>query len=381
MVFPQKFTRPSRQALDLLLSMLKNYGELTFRVGSKCTLIGLAYLLDDRTFGQLSLFLVVEAIVNNISRFGVDRLILNSGTGVVSLPIRRHALLVGAVAAAGLGSILLAKLPCWLGLSVISGVGAGQFYILIVGKRLHNLISYNRLRVLEFVFRFSVLGICTNLGMTAFGCCIACGYAGLVLWQILRSDSWNNGGLQEYSRFSLFAIYSMIVFLLTGVDRLLISQELGLEIQGVYSKYLRVVGIMSFAYLFLGFVFEPKIYNENGSQSLKDYLVLSTLGNIVIFGGIFFFRDYFFPTPDSELLLAMGTMFVLYPFEFGLIYHLTKKKAISVVTIQQLIQLVIVVTLSVVLSFGSPLQLIFFILIAKAISLFAGTIYCHVASV
>ena len=82
MVFPQQLTRPSRQALDLFLSMLKNYGELTFRVGSKCTLIGLAYLLDDRTFGQLSLFLVVEAIVNNISRFGVDRLILKTGEGV-----------------------------------------------------------------------------------------------------------------------------------------------------------------------------------------------------------------------------------------------------------------------------------------------------------
>ena len=381
MVFPRQLTRPSRQALDLFLSMLKNYGELTFRVGSKCTLIGLAYLLDDRTFGQLSLFLVVEAIVNNISRFGVDRLILNSGTGAVALPIRRHVLSISALAAVGLGAILLAKMPLWLGLSVISGIGAGQYYILIVGKRLHNLVSYNRLRVLEFVFRFSVLGICSNLGMTAFGSCIAFGYTGLVLWQILRSDAWNVGGLKEYSRFSLFAIYSMIVFLLSGVDRLLISQELGLEIQGVYSKYLSVVGIMSFAYLFLGFVFEPKIYNDNGNHSLKQYLVLSTLGNIIIFGGIFFFRDFLFPAPDSELLLAMGTLFVLYPFEFGLIYHLTKKKAIPFVTIQQLIQLVIVVTLAVVLSFDSPLQLILYILLAKASSLLAGTIYCHVASV
>ena len=338
-------------------------------------------MLDDQTFGELSLFLVIEAIVNNISRFGVDRLILNSGTSAISLPIRRHAFSIGVVISIGLGIVLILGQPFWLALSVISGIGAGQFYILIVGKRLHDLTSYNRHRLLEFLFRFSVLGICSYLGVNAFGYCISIGYAVLVTWQILRAESWNIGGLKEYNRFSLFALYSMIVFLLTGIDRILISHELGVEIQGIYSKYLSVVGVMSFAYLFIGFVFEPRIYAERGNHSLKQYISLSTLGNVVIFGGVFLFQDYFFYNPDYHLLVALGALFLLYPFEFGLIYHLTKKKAIRIVTLQQLVQLVIVVILSSVLGFNSPLQLVFFILIAKTVSLFAGTIYCNVATV
>ena len=214
MVFPQQLTRPSRQALDLFLSMLKNYGELTFRVGSKCTLIGLAYLLDDRTFGQLSLFLVVEAIVNNISRFGVDRLILKTGEGVIQLPWRRHlvslALMFGVM---GL-TVAITQQDLWLVLAILSGIVAGQYYLAIVGYRLSNVRKYNRLRATEIGVRVLILVFASMQGIDAFSACMALAYAVLLGTQLKR-PSWDpvsQDSLTAYNKFSLFALYSFVRF-------------------------------------------------------------------------------------------------------------------------------------------------------------------------
>ena len=383
MVFPRQLTQPSRQALDLFLSMLKNYGELTFRVGSKCTLIGLAYLLDDRTFGQLSLFLVVEAIVNNISRFGVDRLILKTGEGVIQLPWRRHlvslALMFGVM---GL-TVAITQQDLWLVLAILSGIVAGQYYLAIVGYRLSNVRKYNRLRATEIGVRVLILVFASMQGIDAFSACMALAYAVLLGTQLKR-PSWapvSQDSLIAYNKFSLFALYSFIRFLLTGADRIIIEHSLGTSIQGMYSKYLSVVGVMSFAYLFIGFLYEPKIYVDKGNSSLIKYLSFSSIGNASLFLVMFACKDLLFTSPDLTLLGLIGVLFLIYPFEFAFIYHLTKKSRVRVITAQQVVQLVMVFSAAWLLGVDRVHDVVIFILAAKAISLAGGLFYNHVATV
>ena len=74
-------------------------------------------------------------------------------------------------------------------------------------------------------------------------------------------------------------------------------------------------------------------------------------------------------------------LFLIYPFEFAFIYHLTKKSRVRVITAQQVVQLVMVFSAAWLLGVDRVHDVVIFILAAKAISLAGGLFYNHVATV
>ena len=83
-------------------------------------------------------------------------------------------------------------------------------------------------------------------------------------------------------------------------------------------------------------------------------------------------KDLLFTSPDLTLLGLIGVLFLIYPFEFAFIYHLTKKSRVRVITAQQVVQLVMVFSAAWLLGVDRVHDVVIFILAAKAISLAGG---------
>ncbi|MEC9303166.1 MAG: hypothetical protein VYD59_01850 [Bacteroidota bacterium] len=358
-------------------SIKKNHGEVLFRLSSKLFIVLMSLLLDSSLFGSLVLVFVNEAIFSNILRFGQDRRLL-SLEDRRKIPLKEYFILsIISILIYFFFTIFYFKLNFLL-LVIPLSLFSTIYFLMNVRNRIVNLKVYNRLRNFELFVRFFIAPIGLTYNIETFLVILIFSYLVMIFlnfkffkktFTILKID------LTSFWKFTSFTFHSAIAFLITGVDKILITKNLGIAAQGDYSKIFSMIGLVSLIYLFLSFIFEPKFYNSKNIKEVENnYLKLCYLLIIPASVIIYFFSFYFqiIDISDTLIFCLLACLFMTYPYEFSKIYILTKFKEINKIVKAGIIQLLIILVLTLFLKNYFSVVLMILVLISSKI---IGIIY------
>lgn len=350
-------------------------GELVYRALSKTSILILSLVLSSEHFGFYILFVVVESIVQNVCRLGIDRLMLKHQKYKNLIPFRFYSILVIIISSVLFLILNYLYSNLMLVYAIIGGLLSSLYFLILVEYRIENKVKYSRYRFIEAISRFIVVPLFILINYNAFVFAFLILYAALLYFfriKLLEIFTISRANI-EFINFSKFAPYSLLVFGLASFDRLYLTYYLGLEVQGVYSKVQSLIAMTSFGYLILGFVFEPKIYTESGKNNLKTYLKLSCLVNLVTLP-LLSFLGFIYLDYDMSLLIILSILFFFYPIEFAVVYLLTKQNKVNTIVIQQVVQMTGIAIFAMLPQYFTP-NAVKFVLALILVKVFVVTPY------
>lgn len=356
---------------SIVKSISNNYGEVFFRLTSKFFLILFSLIVNTELFGSLVLIIVLETIITNVLRFGQDRRLL-SLINTSLIPLKEYCLLT-----------FITLIFCYYALDYLYSLNflfyvipfsilSSIFFLINVKNRIINLKVYNKLKIYELCVRFVLAPLGLMFSIKMFVVLLILLYFLLILLALKNTENiftFNNDNTEDFWRFAPFAIHSAIAFLLAGIDKILISTYLGIEVQGEYSQLFSIVSLISIIYLFLSFVYEPKFYNSVDLKKIETtylklcYVIIIPFGLFIYFVGVKLDLIY-----NTNIFILLFLFFLLYPLEFSKIYIQTRRKKIKRILFSGAFQLILILVINISFDF-SILLLVTSLVVSKTIGL------------